>query len=101
MNTLAELTSRRRSLTILDLKVVVAVSALSLAVADASGSIGPAGLPIAVFPLSVGYVLWWLPGLAAPERRRWLDAIASPVYMTLSIAYVLAATLALYLVVRH
>ena len=60
---------RDRKLTILDLMFVVAVSALSLAALNVSVSLGPAGVPLATFPLMAGYVLWWLPALAAPERR--------------------------------
>ena len=100
MGPFPQLTSRKKSLTILDLMVVVAVSALSLAVVDVSGAIGPAGVPLAVFLLVTGYVLWWLPALAAPESRRWLDAIALPIYMTLSVGYVLAASLTLCLAPR-
>ena len=97
MSPFPPLASRKRSPTILDLMFVVAVSALSLAALNASGLLGPAGGPLAAFLLVAGYVLWWLPGLAAPERRRWLDAIALPVYMTLAVAYVLAVVLTLYL----
>jgi hypothetical protein len=97
MSPFPQLTSRKRSLTILDLMVVAAVSALSMATLRDSGPIGPAGGPLAMFLLVTGYVLWWLPGLAAPERRRWLDAIALPIYMTLSVAYVLAAFLTVFL----
>jgi hypothetical protein len=88
-----QLTSRKKSLTILDLMVVVAASALPLAAVDYSRPIGAGAVPLAVFLLATGYTLWWLPGLAAPERRRWLDAIALPIYMTLSAAYLFVVML--------
>src|SRR4051794_16805266 len=93
MRPFPQLTSRKKSLTILDLMIVVAASALPLAAVDVSGPIGAAAVPLAVFQMVTGYVLWWLPALGAPERRRWLDAIALPIYMTLSIFYIFATFL--------
>jgi hypothetical protein len=96
MSPFPQLNSRKKSLTILDLMVVSAVSALMMAAIKGPGVMGPASGPIAVFLILNGYLLWWLPGLAAPERRRWLDAIALPVYMTLSLVYLFAAFLTVY-----
>jgi hypothetical protein len=93
MRPFPQLTSRKKSLTILDLMVVVAASALPLAAVNLSGPMGAKAVPLAVFMMATGYALWWLPALAAPERRRWLDAIALPIYMTLSLLYVFAAFL--------
>jgi predicted membrane channel-forming protein YqfA (hemolysin III family) len=93
MRPFPRLTSRKKSLTILDLMVVVAASALPMAAVAVSGPIGAAAVPLAVFMMVMGYALWWLPALGAPERRRWLDAIALPIYMTLSLLYIFVAFL--------
>ena len=92
MRPLPQLTSRKRSLTILDLMVVVGIAALPLAAMGASGR-NTVAIPLTVFLLVTGHVLWWLPALAAPERRRWLDVIALPVYMALCAVYLVIALL--------
>jgi hypothetical protein len=95
MRPFPQLTSRKKSLTILDLMVVVGISALPMAALGASGR-NAVAIPLSVFLMVTGYVLWWLPALAAPERRRWLDVIALPVYMGLCAAYLLATLLTWY-----
>jgi hypothetical protein len=74
-------TSSRNPLSILDLMVLVAVSALPLAgirpPSDAAG--------FAAVMLPVGFLLWWLPGLGG--QGRWTDLLILPVFMAMTLFY--------------
>src|SRR4051794_38461226 len=74
-------TSRRNPPRLLDLVVLVAISALPLA-----GARPPSGATaFAVVMLAVGVVLWWLPWIGG--RGRWPDLLILPSFMGLALFY--------------
>jgi hypothetical protein len=98
------LTSRRRPLTLLDLMVVVLISALPLAAVPLWISSDPAapvprpgGPEAAVFMavlLLAGYGLWWLSELAARGRPRWVVPVALSALVVLTPVYLFMSVLA-------
>src|SRR5262249_3349030 len=78
-------TSSRNPPRILDLVVLVAVSALPMA--GARPPSGAAGFMVVMLPL--GVLLWWLPCLGG--RGRWPDLLMLPAFMTLTVFYVFLA----------
>jgi hypothetical protein len=79
--TFPDTTSSRNPPRILDLVVLVAVSALPMA--GARPPSGATGFSVAMLP--VGFLLWWLPWLGG--RGRWPDLLILPAFMTLTLFY--------------
>jgi hypothetical protein len=73
--------SSRNPPRILDLVVLVAVSALPMA--GARPPSGATGFSVVMLP--VGLLLWWLPWLGG--RGRWPDLLLLPAFITLTLFY--------------
>ena len=86
--TISDAGGRSRGLGLSDLMVVVVVTALPLAgaVAPTATRVSPAVVAaLEAALLAGGHLLWWLPGLAALKRWRWLEVVVLPVYMALAV----------------
>jgi hypothetical protein len=88
-----ELTTRRRSLCVFDLLVLVFVCALPLAGISPPSAPGAPGLSTAL--LFVGYLLWWLPGLGV--RRGRIAPLVLPIFVGLAFLYLMVLILAFLL----
>jgi hypothetical protein len=89
-----QVAARRRTLTIFDHLMVIAIASLPLAAFRETWKPGAVALSLVL--LLVGYLLWWLPGLGVRTRRPWIDSLVLPAFMTLMMGYVFLAFLAFF-----
>jgi hypothetical protein len=81
----------RRSPTILDHLVLIAVFALPMLAARTAHSSDM--IELSLIMLLLGYLLWWLPGLGT--RGRWHDILVLPAYMALTMVDLVLAFIAI------
>ncbi len=84
-----DLTSKRQTLSIFDLMVLVAIAALPLAGSRSSQTLYTFSFSLPLF--LVGGVLWWLPRLGSRSR---LGPLVLPVFVAVAVLYLLFAFVA-------